>query len=118
MPGLLITVGLCLGIRYLDITTDPVELWASPASRARVEKEYYDDKFTPFYRTEMIIITRNTENFPWEPIKHVTSDGEETFGPVFEKEFMYKLLELQNKIAYEVNYFETIDADAVKLYMI
>lgn len=49
-----VIVGLGHGIKYLRITTDPVELWASPNSRSRVEKEYYDSHFQPFYRTEQV----------------------------------------------------------------
>lgn len=44
------------GILYLHLTTDPVELWASPSSRCRQEKTYFDTHFEPFYRTEQIII--------------------------------------------------------------
>lgn len=59
-PWLVLFIGSCVivtlghGIKYLRITTDPVELWASPASRSRVEKEYYDSQFQPFYRTEQV----------------------------------------------------------------
>ena len=38
------------------MTTDPIELWASPASRSRVERAFFDETFRPFYRTEQIII--------------------------------------------------------------
>lgn len=47
---------LAVGIIYLQVTIDPVELWASPESRSRLEKDYFDKSFTPFYRTEQIII--------------------------------------------------------------
>lgn len=45
---------LAYGIQYLVIVTDPQELWASPTSRTRVEKEYFDTRFGPFYRTNQI----------------------------------------------------------------
>lgn len=41
----------------MNVTTDPVELWASPYSRSRIEREYFDEHFEPFYRTEQIIIS-------------------------------------------------------------
>jgi len=41
----------------MKVTTDPVELWASPHSRSRIEREYFDKHFEPFYRNEQIIIT-------------------------------------------------------------
>lgn len=43
-------VGLGHGIKYLHVTTDPVELWASPNSRSRIERNFYDSHFEPFYR--------------------------------------------------------------------
>lgn len=49
-------IALSAGMMKLVITTDPVELWASPGSRSRIEKQYFDDNFQPFYRTEMLII--------------------------------------------------------------
>lgn len=55
--GFLLIIGLGHGIKYIQVTTDPVELWASPHSRSRVEREYFDEHFEPFYRNEQIIIT-------------------------------------------------------------
>ena len=39
---------------YLKVTTDPIELWASPASRSRVEKDFFDSNFRPFFRTSQV----------------------------------------------------------------
>ena len=47
---------LCVGMVNMIITTDPVELWASPTSRSRIEKDFFDSTFRPFYRTEQVII--------------------------------------------------------------
>ena len=47
---------LGLGILRLEVTIDPVELWAAPTSRSRLEKDYFDESFTPFYRTEQVIL--------------------------------------------------------------
>lgn len=51
-----IIAGLAYGIQYLIIVTDPAELWASPTSETRVEKDYFDSRFGPFYRTNQIFI--------------------------------------------------------------
>lgn len=51
-----IVVGLGVGIFFIQITTDPVELWAGPHSRSRQEKDYFDKTFGPFYRTAQIYI--------------------------------------------------------------
>lgn len=40
----------------MQITTDPVELWAAPNSRSRQEKTYFDSNFGPFFRTSQIFV--------------------------------------------------------------
>ena len=55
--GLLSTVILGLGLMKYQITTDPVELWSSPSSQARQEKEYFDSNFGKFFRTEQMIFS-------------------------------------------------------------
>lgn len=54
VAGFCFLVSMGHGIKYLNITTNPVELWASPSSRARVEREFFDSKFNPFYRIEQV----------------------------------------------------------------
>lgn len=76
------------------VTTDPVELWASPISRSRVEKEYFDSHFEPFYRTEQIIIKAVNLSY----IAHNSSDGIITFGPAFNDSFLLAVLELQESV--------------------
>ncbi|KAK2584243.1 hypothetical protein KPH14_006655 [Odynerus spinipes] len=92
--GFLFIVGLGRGIKYMNVTTDPVELWASPNSRSRVEREYFDEHFEPFYRTEQIIITAIGLN----NIVHNTSNGPITFGPVFNENVLMYVYDLQEKI--------------------
>ncbi|KAI5637788.1 sterol-sensing domain of SREBP cleavage-activation domain-containing protein [Phthorimaea operculella] len=92
--GLCLVVGLGHGIKYMQVTTNPVELWASPTSRSRVEREYFDSHFEPFYRTEMLIIS--AKNLP--KIKTEINGQTYEFGPVFNKEFMMKVYELQKNI--------------------
>ncbi|KAI4456062.1 npc intracellular cholesterol transporter 1 [Holotrichia oblita] len=89
-----VVVALGHGIKYLKVTTDPVELWASPNSRSRIERDYYDSHFEPFYRNEQIIIT----SIGLPTIKHNTSNGVIEFGPVFNASFLLAVLELQEAI--------------------
>lgn len=58
-----IILGLSYGIYHLKVTVNPIEIWASPDSRSRIEKNYFETHFTPFYRLEQIYIkpTNNTE---------------------------------------------------------
>ncbi|KOX79311.1 Niemann-Pick C1 protein [Melipona quadrifasciata] len=92
--GFLFIIGLGHGIKYIHVTTDPVELWAAPQSRSRIEKEYFDEHFEPFYRTEQIIIT--SVGLP--NIMHNTSNGVVSFGPVFNDTFLKTIYKLQEEI--------------------
>ncbi|XP_029677101.1 NPC intracellular cholesterol transporter 1 isoform X4 [Formica exsecta] len=92
--GFLLIVALGHGIKYMQVTTDPVELWASPHSRSRIEREYFDKHFEPFYRNEQIIIT--SVGLP--NIVHNTSNGPIVFGPVFNDTFLKTVFELQEEI--------------------
>ena len=55
VSGILV-IGLSVGVIFMEITTDPVELWAGPHSRSRAEKDYFDNTFGPFYRTAQVFI--------------------------------------------------------------
>ena len=92
--GLIFVAVLGFGIKFLNVTTDPVQLWASPQSRSRVEREYFDSTFQPFYRIEQIII--KAVDLP--NIIHNTSNGPIEFGPVFDKQFLIDVHNLQEDI--------------------
>lgn len=100
-PGIVLFIGFCFviilgnGVSYLNVTTDPVELWAAPHSQARIEREYFDSHFNPFYRIEQIIIkAENLSRF-----NYTTGDGVTIeFGPVFNKEFLWALYDLETSI--------------------
>lgn len=93
-------VGLSTGIIYLQVTTDPIELWASPSSRSRVEKDFFDSNFRPFYRASQVII--KAKEMPELGISrfnftdHLRNDLE--IGPVFKEKFLKEVLKLQRKI--------------------
>ncbi|CDS43324.1 Niemann Pick C1 protein [Echinococcus multilocularis] len=80
----------CCGFLRFRVTTDPVELWSDPNSRARLEKAYFDRHFGPFYRTEQIIMR------PVNATPYVRNDR--TFGTVFDKDFLKSVLDLQTKV--------------------
>ncbi|XP_043263992.1 NPC intracellular cholesterol transporter 1 homolog 1b-like [Colletes gigas] len=89
-----IILALSYGITRLSITSDPIEIWAAPTSRARIEKNYFDSHFQPFYRTEQVYI----KSVGVDKVLHNTSNGVLEFGPVFNKIFLLAVYELQNKI--------------------
>lgn len=54
---LVMVVVLGSGMHKIELTTDPVQLWSSPTSRARREKDFHDAHFDPFFRTNQLILT-------------------------------------------------------------
>ncbi|KAF9040634.1 patched family-domain-containing protein [Panaeolus papilionaceus] len=48
---------LNIGWKDFKVETDPVRLWVSPSSESKLEKDFFDENFGPFYRTEQIFIT-------------------------------------------------------------
>ena len=54
--GIAVAGALAVGIVYLEVTIDPVEIWAAPTSRSRQEKNHFDKNFSPFYRTAQVIL--------------------------------------------------------------
>ena len=43
--GVVICITLTVGVCFFKVITDPVELWSSPDSQARTEKDYFDNNF-------------------------------------------------------------------------
>ncbi|CAL1295283.1 unnamed protein product [Larinioides sclopetarius] len=78
------------GLYFFTVQTDPVQLWSSPNSQAREQKDYFDSHFGPFYRTEQVIIKRKTGN----PVV----GNNLTFSRVFDRKFLHQILDLQNEI--------------------
>lgn len=50
--------GLNLGWTRFSVEVDPVRLWVPPTSETKIQKEYFDKHFGPFYRTQQIFISR------------------------------------------------------------
>ncbi|KAH0517385.1 Niemann-Pick C1 protein [Microtus ochrogaster] len=81
------------GLVFVRVTTNPVELWSAPHSRARMEKEYFDKHFGPFFRMEQLIIQApNTSVHIYEPYP---SGSDVPFGPPLDKEILHQVLDLQ-----------------------
>lgn len=88
--GITLAIGLSTGVRYFDPITDPILLWSTPTSRARVEKSYFDNNFGPFFRPETIVITPTH-------LENVEHNGK-AYGPVFNQTFLLAVLKLQSEI--------------------
>jgi Niemann-Pick C1 protein len=110
--GLLICIGLSIGLVKFQVTTDPVQLWSAKGSDARMNKEYFDSHFNPFYRTEMIIFTPlNDSIYPHFSVLDPATQRSisKTMGPVFTKEVLNEVFEIQNyltndlRVPFQVN---------------
>ena len=74
IAGAVVVIPLCFGILLMQITTNPVDLWSAPDSEARLEKNYFDEHFGPFYRNEMLIFTSKNLSSHNETIYQSVSD--------------------------------------------
>ncbi|XP_051950423.1 NPC1-like intracellular cholesterol transporter 1 [Xyrauchen texanus] len=93
--SLVIVLAFAVGIINIELTTDPVQLWSAPNSRARREKDFHDANFDPFYRTNQLILTA-----PNRPSHYYDSllFGEQNFSGIISKDLIIELLELQQRI--------------------
>ncbi len=87
------------GFYFFDVITDPVELWSPANSDTRLNKNYYDSHFRPFYRTTQIII-RATNDTPWNHTvdPFFQPNGPIQYSSIFQMDFLQQVLELQNEI--------------------
>uniref|UniRef100_A0A9J7ZK85 SSD domain-containing protein n=1 Tax=Cyprinus carpio carpio TaxID=630221 RepID=A0A9J7ZK85_CYPCA len=83
---LVVVLAFAVGIKDIELTTDPVQLWSAPQSRAMREKAFHDANFDPFYRTNQLILTA--------PDSHIKIYG----VCFFHADLIIELLELQQKI--------------------
>ncbi|TFY72100.1 hypothetical protein EVG20_g909 [Dentipellis fragilis] len=47
---------LNIGWKDFAVETDPVRLWVAPDSESKLQKDFFDSNFGPFYRTEDIFV--------------------------------------------------------------
>ncbi|VDK19026.1 unnamed protein product, partial [Anisakis simplex] len=95
--GLFVAMLCSTGLFFVRFTTDPVELWSCRTSRARIEKNFFDSKFGPFYRTEQLIVyPRDQTFFLHDNQSNLFDQG--YYGPAFRKTFLHNVFELQNAV--------------------
>ncbi|CAG07097.1 unnamed protein product, partial [Tetraodon nigroviridis] len=93
LGSLILVVASSGGLIYMRITTDPVDLWSSPSSQARQEREYFDSHFGPFFRTAQLIITSPlNDTFLYSP---VMGGPDIPFKAVLSKDILHQVLDLQ-----------------------
>ncbi|KAI6097424.1 hypothetical protein EDD16DRAFT_1668419 [Pisolithus croceorrhizus] len=54
---------LNLGWKRFAIETDPARLWVAPDSESKLQKEFFDEHFGPFYRAQQIFVTKATDAY-------------------------------------------------------
>lgn len=95
-----VVVALTGGLSMVVLTTDPIQLWSSEGSNVRTEKDFYDENFVPFYRTNQVIIKLRTdlENDTYD---HQSWTGRTMeYSAILDKPRLLEILELQNEIRY------------------
>jgi Niemann-Pick C1 protein len=67
-------VGLLnIGWSGFGVETDPVRLWVAPDSESKIQKDFFDQNFGPFYRPQQIFVTSTTAGESGLPKKPVLS---------------------------------------------
>ncbi|KAJ8719577.1 hypothetical protein PYW08_011752 [Mythimna loreyi] len=85
-----VTFAMFFGVVNLNLTTNPVELWSAPTSRSRLELNFFNERFGPFYRTAQVFLTFNLDTFKNE-------EGV-IYGPAFRIEALQELIKLEDAI--------------------
>ncbi|XP_054165831.1 NPC intracellular cholesterol transporter 1-like [Oppia nitens] len=98
--GVIIAIGLSIGmLTHFVAMTDPVDLWSAPGSRARLEKEFFDKHFNPYYRINQVIIRpKNGTTVLHMDLSDPTNITTIRYGPAFDKLFLLKVLQLEQNI--------------------
>mmetsp|Transcript_7013 Transcript_7013/g.10300 ORF Transcript_7013/g.10300 Transcript_7013/m.10300 type:complete len:947 (-) Transcript_7013:35-2875(-) len=59
---ILLTALFAVGIVFIKVETEPQKLWVPDSDPTVIQKNYFDEKFTPFFRIEQIILTPKGED--------------------------------------------------------
>ncbi|XP_017281567.1 NPC intracellular cholesterol transporter 1 [Kryptolebias marmoratus] len=96
LASMVLVIAASSGLVYMRITTDPVDLWSSPSSQARQEKDYFDQHFGPFFRTTQLIITTPiNDTFIYSPY---FGGSDVPFKAILFKDILHQVLDLQLNI--------------------
>lgn len=90
--GLALCLALSSGFFYFKVITDPVELWSPKQSTTRLNKNYFDSHFAPFYRTTQLII-RATNDTKWA--HELFGQNTKEYSPVLKIDFLKQALDLE-----------------------
>lgn len=99
----LLVVTICIlvlvgGFPQTEFTTDPVELWVDPASQNYDELMFFNNKFDPFYRSELVIARLKSEYEGPGFSKFLCQGYPVEFSEIFRDEYMEEFFTLQDSI--------------------
>ncbi|KAI0320606.1 multidrug efflux transporter AcrB transmembrane domain-containing protein [Amylostereum chailletii] len=87
-------VGLLnIGWSSFSIETDPVRLWVAPTSESKLQKDFFDQKFGPFYRPQQIFVTSAPG-----PFSDLPSDNLSGLPPVLSWEHLQYWAQVESEI--------------------
>uniref|UniRef100_A0A667FRG8 NPC1 like intracellular cholesterol transporter 1 n=1 Tax=Lynx canadensis TaxID=61383 RepID=A0A667FRG8_LYNCA len=95
LVSIAVVVAFSGGLAFMELTTDPVELWSAPSSQSRREKEFHDQHFGPFLRTNQVILTAPTR--PGSSYNSLLL-GPKNFSGVLAPDVLLEVLELQETL--------------------
>ncbi|XP_028634107.1 NPC1-like intracellular cholesterol transporter 1 [Grammomys surdaster] len=91
----IVVIALSAGLTFIELTTDPVDLWSAPKSQARKEKAFHDEHFGPFFRTNQIFVTaKNKSSYKYDSLLL----GPKNFSGILSLDSLLELLELQERL--------------------
>ncbi|XP_013375950.1 PREDICTED: Niemann-Pick C1-like protein 1 isoform X2 [Chinchilla lanigera] len=93
--SLVVVVALASGLTFVELTTDPMELWSAPNSQPRQEKEFHDEHFGPFFRTNQVFLTApNRSSYRYDSLLL----GPKNFSGILSLDLLLELLDLQERL--------------------
>ncbi|XP_073946137.1 NPC intracellular cholesterol transporter 1 homolog 1b-like [Choristoneura fumiferana] len=81
---------MLFGVFLLNLTANPLELWSAPDSRSRVDLNYFNSRFGPFYRAAQVFV--QVQDLDPFVVNNVT------YGPAFRLEAIEELIKLEDAI--------------------
>lgn len=93
--SVIVVVAMAGGLAFIELTTDPVELWSAPNSLARREKAFHDKYFGPFFRTSQVFMTApHRPSYTYDSLLL----GPKNFSGILSSDLLLEVLELQERL--------------------
>lgn len=91
-----------IGWKFFEVETEPVNLWVAPDSESKLQKEFFDSHFGPFYRPQQIFITSSIDSgaasIDLAPANESSLSGQEVILPVLSYDHLKWWFSAENEI--------------------